>query len=238
MKKSELTQITQIIEHLVAREVKKQLPKIIGEVFQNIAERSVVTERKNVSRSPEDSSPQKVDESKEEFKMSMKELFEGVTPSNVAANNDVSKPKHYSNNPMINQILNETTSDLRQRERLVGGAAFHGGYSPSIAVMSGFNPSQAQIPGQGMVDESEPSFLRNIPTMPGSNNFAPQIPISKPPVMIEGQESNHVPMSSLPQGISVLDVAKQTPLGSGVAQALTRNYSQMMKLIDKKKGKV
>ena len=44
MKKSELTQLTQIIEVLVTREIKKQLPKLIGEVFQNMAGKSMIAE--------------------------------------------------------------------------------------------------------------------------------------------------------------------------------------------------
>jgi hypothetical protein len=46
---------------------------------------------------------------------------------------------------------------------------------------------------------------------------------------------SHIPLSDLPQNVSVMDVAQHAP--PVVAQALTRNYSQMMKLIDKKKGK-
>ena len=48
MKKSELTQLTQIIEVLVQREIKKQLPKLIGEVFQNMVGKSMVTEQSSI----------------------------------------------------------------------------------------------------------------------------------------------------------------------------------------------
>jgi hypothetical protein len=49
-------------------------------------------------------------------------------------------------------------------------------------------------------------------------------------------QDNHAPLADLPQGVSVMDVKHHAP--PSVAGALTRNYSQMMKLIDKKKGKV
>jgi hypothetical protein len=48
-----------------------------------------------------------------------------------------------------------------------------------------------------------------------------------------------VPSAAIPEGVSALDVARQVPLAPPVAQALTKNYSHMMKLIDsKRKGKV
>jgi hypothetical protein len=57
-------------------------------------------------------------------------------------------------------------------------------------------------------------------------------------VLVEGQESSHAPLSALPNGVSVLDVARQGAVPTTVTNALTRNYSQMLKLIDKKKGKI
>jgi hypothetical protein len=199
MKKSELTQLTQIIEHLVAREVRKQLPTVISEVFQNMmGNKPVITEKKE----PEERAPIREQQEPDEFKASLKELFAGVTPTGVhVPEPNVDKPaprqaRQYTKNPVLNQILNETTGDLRQREGMVGAAAFQGGYSP-------------------------------MPTM-------------APPVMMEGQDSVRVgegasPLSTLPQGVSALDIARQVPLAAPVAQALTKNYSQMMKLIDKKK---
>jgi hypothetical protein len=141
--------------------------------------------------------------------------------------------KHYSKDPKINAILNETVSDLRQRERMVGGAAFMGGYSPSVAMAAGpsFNPSG--IVGAGpMMEESEvPAFARNMPTMP---NMHPGTPMARPQVMSE----SHIPAEMIPEGISALDVARQVPLAKPVAQALTKNYSAMMKLIDSKKKRI
>ena len=45
MKKSELTQLVQIIEHLISKEIKKQLPILIAEVLHNTNEKFVVNEQ-------------------------------------------------------------------------------------------------------------------------------------------------------------------------------------------------
>src|SRR5512137_2756862 len=132
MKKSELTQLTQVIEHLVRKEVRKQLPGIIAETFQNmmggrqpVVEHVASSPRKEYIGEEVEQPPQ---QDPDDFKMSMKELFAGATPTGVKVPDPMyqqapQQPKHYTNNPMINQILNETTSDFRQRERMVGGAA-------------------------------------------------------------------------------------------------------------------
>ncbi len=232
MKKSELTQITQIVEHLVAREVRKQLPKLIAETFQNMTDKSVVTE---IKQSPQ---PDMVRERKEvnentigdeptDFKTSLRELFAGTpvmkTPTQISQPRE---PKKYAKDPILNAILNETTNDLRAKERLVGAAAFQGGYSPGLSMVPGFNPASAM---EAHIEE-EPSFTRNIPTM------MPPLNVSPAPTLTEGQVSDHAPMSMIPQGASVLDIKNSAP--PVVKHALTRNYSEMMKLIDKKKGKV
>lgn len=130
MKKSELTQLTQIIEHLVAREVRKQLPELIAEVFQNGLNKPILESKKQ----PKQVAPAPIQEDvqPEEFKSSLKELFSGVTRNEAAIvenTQPVAQPKQYTKNAVLNQILNETRGDLGQRERLVGGAAYAGGYS-------------------------------------------------------------------------------------------------------------
>ncbi len=203
MKKSELTQLTEIIECLVAKELKKQLPKVIGEVFRDMMGRPIISEKQSIPY--EESDESNLD------KLSMRELFSEEVKtskkSQIEQPEQVKETKRYAKDPKINAILNETVSDLIQRERLVGAAAYQGGYSPSPSMAVG------------------PEFM---PTM------APRQAVS----LIEGQESNHVPMADIPQGISALDVARQVPIAAPVAQALTKNYSAMMKLIDKKKGKI
>lgn len=201
MKKSELTQLTQVIEHLVAREVRKQLPTLISEVFRNMMENKSIIAEKKVSQEPAQIKAE-VECLQNDFKSSLTELFAGPSPKGVKESNPVQEthvpktPHQYTKNPVLNQILNETTGDLRYRERMVGAAAFQGGYSPtSIAA----------------------------PAMPGGD-------------VVDGAPGEQSPsLAALPQGTSVLDIAKQMPLAAPVAKALTRDYSQVMKLIDKKR---
>ena len=224
MKKSELTQLTQIIEHIVAKEVRKQLPTIIAETFQKMMGKSVVMEEKQpIQHINEEIEP--VVEDPLDFKASLRELFSGTPVMKPSNQVEQKQFRQYTKNPVLNQILNETTSDLRQREGLVGAAAFQGGYNPNM-VATGIGPM--------MAPEEAPSFAPNMPVM---TSLPASIPIGRPPVLTEGSISNHAPLEALPQGISVLDIAQQVPT-KGVAQALTRNYSQMLKLIDKKKGKI
>lgn len=212
MKKSELTQLTQVIEHLVAKEVRKQLPAIIAETFQNMMGKSVVIEQRQAPQPiREEVEPQenRIGDEEIDFKTSLRELFAGtpVMKSPVSPQNQ--PMKQFAKDPKINQILNETVSDLRYREGLVGGAAMAGGYSPSLNLIPGFNPNVATLPIEEEVPG--PSFMKN----------APAIPRSRPPQVFQ---EGVIPAASVPIG---------TP--PAVAHALTKNYSQMMKLIDKKK---
>lgn len=206
MKKSELTQITQILEQLVAREVRKQLPGIISETFHKMmsGNRTVVNEQ----RQPEPVAKAEPDEL--DLKTSLKEMFGGKTPTQrVETPAKAVQQRKFTKDPVLNQILSETVP-LSYHERSRGQSpAFLGQYQQA-ALAAG-----ASIP----VESGE------SPAMP-----------SRPPIVLrEGQESAHQPMAEIPDGISALDVARSVPLPTPVAQALTRNYSQMMKIIDKKK---
>src|ERR1017187_3526742 len=138
MKKSELTQLTQIIEVLVTREVRKQLPKLIGEVFQNMAGKSMVVE--HIQPVHKDYVEKEVEQPKlpkdpHEFRASLKELFCGASPVTRSELEEGVQPRkliHYAKDPVLNKILNETTSDLKQKERFTGLAAFQGGYNPGM----------------------------------------------------------------------------------------------------------
>jgi hypothetical protein len=227
MKKSELTQITQIVEHLVAKEVRKQLPNLISEALQNMMGKTVVTEEKHTNRLvkvQKEVEENTMGDTPSDFKASLRELFAGTpvmkNPEQVAQTRELKK---YTKDPVLNAILNETTNDLRAKERLVGAAAFQGGYSPGLAIVPEFNPSSAMEANI----EDEPSFVRNMPSL---------LPPMNTPILREGKESDHAPMSMIPHGTSVLDLKHSAP--PVIKQALTKNYSAMMKLIDKKKGKI
>lgn len=234
MKKSELTHLTQIIEILVIKEIRKQLPQLIGEVFQNMAGKSlqqpivehIEPRQEYIGKEIEQPAPKN---DPHEFRASLKELFAGVTPVTRHAlevgevGEEPSKPsmRHYTNDPVLNQILNETVPDLRSRERMTGMAAFQGGYNP--------NGLGTAVVGAGeMMPETEmPSFARNM---------SAGIPIGTPPVLREGQESTHAPLSALPEGISALDVAKTGMIPPAVTEVLT-NYDRMKKVLEASKGR-
>lgn len=199
MKKSEFLQLTRIIEHLIAREVRKQVPIIITETLRNMKGREVVSEQQIPSTITEE-----IQEEPSNFKASLRELFEGtkVMQSSVQVNRPQEK-KQYTKNPILNEILNQTTG-LRQKERMLGQTADV--YSPGLDSPITFNPTA----GMSMLEhEPEISVMKNVPIM-----------------------------ESLPPTLSVLDVVKQTNATPEVKKALTKNYSEMLKLIDKKRGKV
>lgn len=188
MKTSEFKKMIQIMEHLIHKEIKKQLPILISEAVSKISndtvEKTVINE--------------KVVPIEENLKSSLKDLFQGVEriDQQVEINEVVSErpPKRYTKNEKWNQILNETTSDLRSKERMMGASA-------GLA----FDTS-------GLI-----------------NKIAP-------PPLVDGKESVHVPLDVLPQGASVLDVANH--LDPKLKSVLTRNYSQVLKKVSEKKGRV
>lgn len=242
MKKSEFTQLTQIIEHLVAKEVRKQLPVVISEVFQNMMGKQIVSEQQKPLAPSVPVKKESVKEQieQDDMKASLRELFAGVTKTGVTipVEQEVDAPpapapkqsKQYTKNPIFNKILNETTSDLRAREGLVGMAAFQGGYSPmpgAVAMAaSSVSPSRSEM--EMAMGEEAPSYMKNAPVMPGTGPSVPvaSIPMGRPPVLVEGQESSHAPMAAIPEGISALDVARAGMTPAPVAEALT-NYDRM-----------
>lgn len=60
-----------------------------------------------------------------------------------------------------------------------------------------------------------------------------QIQNGSTPAPQEGQSSDHIPLSNVPHDVSALDLKNYAP--PAVKNALSRNYSQMMKIIDKKR---
>ena len=165
-----------------------------------------------------------------EMKDSLRELFAGgITPATRAILEEGVgvKPRpniRYAKDPLLNQILNETTPDLRKREGMVSMAAFQGGYGSGA-------PSGMPVTGAGpMMAESElPSFARGVKELPS----VPQPQQSAPAAAIR---EDHVPLSNIPDGISALDVARAGMVPAPVTEALT-NYGRMKKILDASKGK-
>jgi hypothetical protein len=216
-------ELTHIIRKIVAEEVKKQLPQALSEVFTNLMGRTVVTEQ----RAPEPA-PVQVEEEEpvSEMKQSLRELFAGAQPiQEQVARPTAPAKKNFTKNPVLNDILNQTSpfSGLARQQM--------GGMSPAAAMaaeMAGIR-SQPSV----MSEEPDPEFLRNIPTMGGSVSPGVQIAAATAPVLREGQASDHIPLSNVPADVSALDLKNYAP--PAVKNALSRNYSQMMKIIDKKR---
>ena len=199
MKKSELTQLTQIIEALVTREIRKQLPKLIGEVFSNMTGKAMVSENTHKEVPPPTPKAEP-----EDFKASLKDLFAGATPVSRGELNEGVRiaPKKvmrtYTKDPVLNQILNETSP--RQSEGLGAMASMGGGFAPGTPIDMG-----------------------NIIQ-----------PTSHAAMLSEG----HAPLSNIPEGVSVLDVAKvgDGVIAAPVKEALT-NYDRMRKILEASKSK-
>lgn len=230
MKKSELTQLTQLIELLVEREVKKQLPALIGEVFQSMAGKAMVTERVvHTEGTPQtDAIAKEIEEARvkqdpHEFRASLKELFTGATPVTRTELEDGVAPRppqrQLAKDPVLNEILNQTVG-LRAYEKAKGMGMYAAMDQPAM-----MTPPVMQSTGVGeMMTEAEmPSFARGMPTMPN-------VPVSAP-----STSEGHAVMAALPEGLSALDVAKAvTP--PAVASAMT-DFSRMRKVLEMSKGK-
>lgn len=158
-----------------------------------------------------------------EFRASLKELFVGLPPvTRTKLEEGVQLPRphamvQYAKDPVLNKILNETTSDLRQRERMTGLAAFNGGYNPG---------QPATGPGPMMPEAEMPAFARGMPNMPAPVSHAPVIPR-------EGQDA---PLAAISEGVSALDIARAGMTTPAVTEALT-NYDRMKKILEASKGR-
>lgn len=230
MKASELTHI---IKQIVAEEIRKELPNAIAEVFANVmGQNQQITERvaprhaPRVSRSPVQPEPQ---DEELTMKQSLREMFAG-TPV-MRPKTQSTEPRKFAKDPKINEILNQTRPFSAQERTgaSLGMAAMMAAAQDMPMAMPMASPAMPLMEA----DTDEPAFLRNVPSMMPSHHAAS---IAAPSSQTELMRDDHVPLSDLPEGVSVHDVKQYAP--PVVAEALTRDYSQFMKLVDKKKGKV
>ncbi len=211
MKKEDLIHI---IRQLVAEEMREKLPAAIAEVFQKLMTQSSDTPD-TAQMHPSINDPD-ADVEDDGMKQSLKELFGGSPSTTKIQQKPVSKPKTFTKNPILNEVLNQT-SPFSSQERM--GASM--GTAAMIAAAQAGNPMslRTEMPDMGDVRDSRPNIS----------------PITTKLSQGELLSDTHAPLSSLPEGVSVMDVKQHVP--PVVSKALTRNYSQMMKLIDKKQGK-
>jgi hypothetical protein len=200
------SELTHIIREIVVEELRKQLPRLLAETFLK-AGKGVVAEQRVQPQPTEEA----VEERPQTLKESLREIFQDVEPAAPAPRAPQPRQqKQFTKNPVLNEILNQTSPFNGIARQQMGGM------SPAAAMAAAAMPqvSMAAMMESDMVDEDIPS-LRNVPTMPGAH--APSAPM----VMQEGDT------------VSALDVKHHAP--PAVKDALSRNYSQLMKAIDKKK---
>jgi hypothetical protein len=232
MKASELTHM---IRQIVAEEIRRELPNAIAEVFQNfMGQREPIQEQVQPAPVRQRSAPQPEPPQNEEtlFKQSLREVFAGtgVVPPRQQA---PVGPRKLAKDPLLNEILN-ATRPFSAQER-TGAPA---GMAAMMAAAQAGVAMPGDMPDMPMMEEGvseEPAFVRNMPTM-NLGNARPQIPMASPVSQAQLLRDDHIPLSDLPQGVSVHDVKQYAP--PAVTEALTRDYSKFMKLVDKKRGKV
>ncbi|TRO55160.1 hypothetical protein E2P64_07645 [Candidatus Bathyarchaeota archaeon] len=227
MKKNELTHI---IRQIVAEEVRKELPSAIAEVFSNfMGQRQPVREEtapREVQRPPQ--------RKEGDLKMALREMFEGTNV--MRSEEEMQAPpqaRKFTSNPLINEVLNSTRpfSPMERTGAPAGMAALMAQAGAGVPMGGSAMPV--------MEEGSDPDFTRRMPdmgtVMPSAASAAPIPHMSQAQLL----RDDHVPMEGIPQGASVLDVAPAvSQVNPTVGKALTRNYSQMMKLIDSKKKRV
>lgn len=198
--------LVHIIRKIVAEEIRKELPMAISEVFQNF-----MGKRQTISETSPDTQIRNLESEPESdnstsTRQSLRELFEGTNVMRTPVAK--AEPKRFTKNPLLNDILNETRPfNSQERHGSPMGAS-----AMAAAVASQYGGSHdVAMPDVGVM---------------GSNTIVP--PVSQAQLMSE----SHVPMSNLPEGVSVLDVKNQVP--DVVSRALKRNYSDFMKKVELK----
>lgn len=245
MKKDDLVKV---IRAIVKQELKKELPIALAQVFQNLMGQqppmaSAFGKPKNyigqaLPKPP--SAKEMPDEQPDEFeqaallKEQLREMFNGDTPVARVQAQPAPQPKRFTNNPLLNEVLNQTrpfNSDERMAMR-VGGGVGGTGVAPAVAMAAAsFGPiaGPTSMPGVGqMMDSEELGFLNKIPGMPGSDQ--PMLANLPPGV----QPAMEAPSMGQP---SALDFKHSDALPETLRNALSRDYRSLVQAMDKGKKK-
>lgn len=227
MKKDDFVKI---IRAIVKQEIKKELPNALTQVFQSLMVKSPVkTQEKpepNKQKEPENSEDNS--DLNRNLKSQLKEILEHGEPVER-----IQKPvpqKKYTDNPVINEILNQTSpfnSDARMAMRANGGGGV--AMSPAVAIAArGYSTTQNATTGVGeMMDGEDLSFLKKIPGMPGADApFVSELPTNKQPAfespIVGGQPS-------------ALDLKNHPALPDSIKGILNRDYRSLVRAMEKKK---
>jgi hypothetical protein len=239
MKKDDLVKV---IRAIVQQELKKELPKALAQVFSGLMNQthSKVVHDPKTSK-PLDSPTHTVAQPEAEdegvsLKSQLREMFNSGEP--VRREQPVQPPKQFTKNTLLNEVLNQTRPfNSQERFAMRAGGGGLAMASPAVAMASaGFQHSQPNTTGVGeLMNEEELGFLKNVPGMPGADiPVTSQLPIPSSPPTYEGEEGGSAPLEALGE-ISALDVAKHIPDDNPLKNILTRDYRQLVRIMDKKK---
>jgi hypothetical protein len=239
MKKDDLVKI---IRAIVKQEIKKELPNALAQVFtqmmgQTQPQMHGLNVVRNVPKSePPFPQPETPEDEIDSLKGQLQEMLSHGLPVRAAAPQSVPASKKFTNNPLLNEVLNQTrpfNGSERMANRVGGGGAMSQGV---MMAAHGYDAPQASTTGVGqLMDNDELSFLNNIPGMPGADvATVSQLPVANGRGFVgEGQ----APLAALPETISALDIRNHPALPSSIKSVLTRDYRSLVRAMDKKKPK-
>lgn len=237
MKKNDLIKV---IREIVKQEIKKELPTALAQMFANLMTgKSPIVSKptdiigKEVSHTPRnkelpEESPSELDEMVS-LKSQLQEMFNSGDP--VQHRQSIPQ-KHYSTNPILNEVLNQT-SPFNSSERMAmrAGGGLVGGMAPGVAMAAAqYGPvvgNSNMGVGEVMSESEMPSFAR-MPIMPGADTPM----LTEPPA-----GGAPISMGNLMDTPSALDVKNHPGLPDSIKNVLNRDYRSLVKAMDKKKPK-
>jgi hypothetical protein len=188
--------------------------------------------------------PEKPKSDLDEWKIQLREMIDGNASVPQTAQprpqaQPPAKPLIQTKNPLLAEALNHTRP-FNSQERFAMRAGGGGGMSmmsPAVA-MAGAQFGGGSLPETGagpLMEDSELSFLRNVPGMPGASGpVLSELPVGHASSIREGQEGGPAPMESLGE-VSALDIKNHPDLPDSLKGILNRDYRSLVKAMDKKK---
>lgn len=227
MKKDDLVKV---IRAIVKQELKKELPKALTQVFQNLMNETPPKQSNTVSN---DLPVKDVNETAD-LKNQLKEMFNGNVPIPREQPRQQPPQKKFTNNPILNEVLNETRP-FNGQERMAMGV---GGNSipPSVAMAAeAYDTPSSPTTGVGeLMSKEDLGFMDKIPAMPGADSpVVTELPPSGTP-LTEGQEGGPAPLEALGE-VSALDLKNHPAIPDNIKGILNRDYRSLVKAMDKGK---
>lgn len=242
MKKNDLIKV---IREIVKQELKKELPNALAQVFAQMMGQaqpqihSINTVRPVPKSEPPVPQPEEPEDEMASLKSQLQEMFSGGTPvqRNAAAPQAPPQPKRFTNNPVLNEVLNQTRpfNGMERRANSVGGMG--AAMSPAVAMAAGaYTAPAAAATGAGeFMDSKELGFLNKIPGMPGADGpVLTELPAHARPPLREGVEGGAAPLEGMAID-SALDLKNHPALPDSIKGILSRDYRSLVRAMDKKK---